>query len=125
MDRVHYAVRPPGGPFDLPEPLSADGIPSGMQIAVDSAGNARGGLGPVDRTARARWRPAPVRPEATSGRCRRSAPPERQPGVAFGGDGSAIIVWTSSADSRAIRAAHRAPGAALFGAPVPAVADNG
>ena len=40
MDRVHYALRPPGGPFGLPEPLSADGIPSGMQIAVDSAGNA-------------------------------------------------------------------------------------
>jgi hypothetical protein len=44
--------------------------------------------------------------------------------VAFGGDQSATIVWHSSAD-RVIWAAHRAPGAALFGSPVPAVADNG
>lgn len=124
MDRVHYAVRPPGGPFDPPEPLSADGVPGGMQIATDSAGNAvatwhrsSGGQPQVEASSR----PA----GGDFGSVQTIGPASSiHPGVAFGGDNSAIIVWESSAD-HAISAAHRAPGAALFGSPVPAVADNG
>jgi PKD domain-containing protein len=123
-DRIYRAVRPPGQTFAPSAPLSAAGVPGGLQVAVDSAGNAvaawhrsNGGQPQVEASSR----PA----GGNFGSVQTVGPASSTyPGVDFGGDGSAIIMWQSSADY-AIRAAHRAPGATLFGPPTPAVADNG
>jgi hypothetical protein len=123
VDRIYQAVRPPGQPFDPAEPLSATGVPSGVQVGVDSAGNAvaawhrsSGGQPQVEASSR----PA----GGEFGSVQTVGPPSSAyPAVDFGGDGSAIIMWQTSTNG--IQAAHRAPGATLFGPPIPAVADNG